>query len=109
LASPITSVFSKRLKQARDLRGLSQRALGGMVSEDKNRGAVRINRYEREVHRADMDSAAELAKTLDVPLAFFFAEEDDLAEAILAFSKLPNEERARLLGEMKRAGQTEPE
>lgn len=77
------------------------------MSEDKNRGAVRINRYEREVHRADMDSAAELAKTLDVPLAFFFAEEDDLAEAILAFSRLPDDERARLLDEMKRAGDLE--
>lgn len=84
--------------------GLSQRALGALVDKDdsKDKGAVRINRYERQVNRADMDTAAAMAKALNVPLAFLFAESDDLAEAILAFAKLPADQRARMLDQMKR-------
>lgn len=74
------------------------------MSGEKNRGAVRVNRYEREVNRADMDSAAELAKALDVPLAFLFAESEELAAAILAFSKLSDEDRAKFLHDMQRVG-----
>lgn len=79
------------------MRGLSQRALGAAVTGDKANGSVRINRYEQEVNRADMDTAAALAKALDVPLAYLFTEEDDQAELLLAFAKLKKGERARAL------------
>lgn len=97
MSQSITAIFAKRLKVARTLRGLSQRALGGLVSDSKNNGSVRINRYEQEVNRADMDMAAALAQALDVPLAYLFAEEDDQAELLLAFAKLPKGERTKLL------------
>jgi len=100
LPEAITATFAKRLKEARDLRGLSQRALGGLVDKDgdKNRGAIRVNRYEREVNQADMTKAA-----------FLFAEDDDLAAAILAFAKLPAEQRARMRAELERlAGEQSP-
>nr|WP_270067084.1 helix-turn-helix transcriptional regulator [Stenotrophomonas maltophilia] len=86
------------------MRGLSQRALGALVDkdQDKNRGAVLINRYERERNQADMTKAAELAKALDVPVAYLFAEDDDLAAAILAFAKLPSAERQRMREELER-------
>lgn len=97
LSQPIAAVFAKRLKAARAMRGLSQRALGGLVSDDKASGSVRINRYEQQVNRADMDAAAALARALDVPLAFLFAEEDDQAELLLAFAKLSKADRTRIL------------
>lgn len=81
------------------MRGLSQRALGGLVSDDKASGSVRINRYEQQVNRADMDAAAALAHALDVPLAFLFAEEDDQAELLLAFAKLSKADRTRILNQ----------
>lgn len=92
-----TAIFAKRLKAARALRGLSQRALGAAVTGDKATGSVRINRYEQEVNRADMDTAGALAKALDVPLAYLFTEEDDQAELLLAFAKLKKSERAQAL------------
>lgn len=79
------------------MRGLSQRALGAVVTGDKATGSVRINRYEQEVNRADMDTAGALAKALDVPLAYLFTEEDDQAELLLAFAKLKKSERAQAL------------
>jgi transcriptional regulator with XRE-family HTH domain len=101
LPDSITATFAKRLKAARALRGLSQRALGGLVTGDKVKGSVRINRYEQEVNRADMDTAAALARSLNVPLAYLFAEEDDQAELLLAFAQLTKGQRSRLLGEAR--------
>lgn len=98
MTQAITAIFAKRLKAARALRGLSQRALGGMVSGDKANGSVRINRYEQMVNRADMDTAAELARALDVPLAYLFAEDDDQAELLLTFNSLSKTARSKLLG-----------
>lgn len=67
------------------------------MTDDKAKGSVRINRYEQEVNRADMDTAAALAQALEVPLAYLFAEEDDQAEMLLAFVKLSKSERSKLL------------
>jgi transcriptional regulator with XRE-family HTH domain len=102
LPDPVTATFAKRLKEARAMRGLSQRALGGIVTGDKAKGSVRINRYEQEVNRADMETAATLARTLDVPLAYLFAEEDDQAELLLAFAQLTKAERSQILGEVRK-------
>jgi len=93
----VTGIFAKRLKAARALRGLSQRALGALVSGNKENGSVRINRYEQEVNRADMDTAASIAQALEVPLAYLFAEADDQADMLLAFSQLSKAERAKLV------------
>lgn len=92
------------------MRGLSQRALGALVDKDrdKNRGAVLINRYERERNQADMTKAAELASALDVPVAYLFAEDDDLAAAILAFAKLSSAERQRMRQELERLAGQQP-
>ena len=81
---------------------MSQRALGAMLGIAKQTGSVRINRYEQQVNKADMDTAGELARALDVPLAYLFAQSDDLAEMILAFSKLNKAERAKVVADLKR-------
>lgn len=102
MTESVTAIFAKRLKAARTLRGLSQRALGGIVSGDKDTGSARINRYEQQVNKADMETAAELARALDVPLAYLFAEDDDQAELLLAFAKLTKAERANVLAAIRK-------
>lgn len=72
------------------------------MTGSKGNGGVRINRYEQGVNRADMDTAAALARALDVPLAYLFAEEDDQAELLLAFALLTKSQRAKLLTQIKR-------
>lgn len=86
------------------MRGLSQRSLGALVDKDsdKNRGAARINRYEQQVNLADMEKAAELAQALNVPLAYLFAETDELAELILQFSGLSERDRSQVLADLKK-------
>lgn len=85
------------------MRGMSQRALGALVDKDqsKDRGAVRVNRFEQQVNRADMDTATAMAKALGVPVAYLFAETDDLAELILAYSKLDADKKAAALSAIK--------
>lgn len=85
------------------MRDVSQRALGAMLGMTKKNGSVRINRYEQQTSRADMDTAAALAESLGVPLAYLFAEDAELAEWILAFGKLAPEERAKVLSKAKKA------
>ncbi|HUW39004.1 MAG TPA: hypothetical protein VMV91_16910 [Rhodocyclaceae bacterium] len=71
------------------------------MAGDKRNGSVRINRYEQEVNRADMETAAALARALDVPLAYLFAEEDDQAEMLLEFAKLTKSERSKVLDQVR--------
>lgn len=71
------------------------------MSGDKDTGSARINRYEQQVNKADMETAAELARALDVPLAYLFAESDDQAELLLAFAKLTKAERAKILAQVQ--------
>jgi hypothetical protein len=44
---------------------------------------------------------ANLAKVLDVPLAYFYAEDDRLAQMILVFEKLPIKDQEKLLQQIK--------
>lgn len=98
-----SAVFAKRLKQARDLRGLSQRALGDALGLGKRVGSTRINRYEQQTSLCDMDTAQKIARELGVPMAYLFAESDDLAELILAYSQLSKTDRAKVMADIRRA------
>lgn len=82
------------------MRDVSQRALGAMLGMTKKNGSVRINRYEQQTSRADMDTAAEIAAALDVPLAYLFAESEEMAQWILAFRAIDQEQRALLLAKI---------
>ena len=86
--------------------GVSQRALGDALELWKQVGSTRTNRYEQQASLCDMETASKIARELGVPLAFLFAESDDLAEVILAFAKLSKTGRAKVLADLK--NKTEP-
>ena len=87
--------WGARLKQARLNAGLSQKMLGIEAGIDAFVASTRINRYELGIHRPDLLTVRKLAKVLGVPVAFFFADEDDeIAEMLLRYSKAA--QRARL-------------
>ncbi len=92
-----SSVFSRRLNEARIKAGLSQKRLGIEAGIDEFVASTRINRYEKGVHQADEATAILLAGVLRVPLAYFYAEEDDLAEMILGFCQLNRSEKNEVL------------
>jgi len=94
-----SSVFSKRLRQAREDAGLSQKELGILAGLDTFVASTRVNRYEQGVHAADLATAKRLAKALGVPLAYLYADNDRLARMIRAFSKLDTAGQEKILRE----------
>lgn len=79
--------WGKRLKQARVAAGLSQKSLGIEAGIDQFVASTRINRYELGVHKPDLLTARNLANVLRVPVAFFYADEDEIADLIYRYSK----------------------
>jgi transcriptional regulator with XRE-family HTH domain len=99
------SVFGARLKEARLRIGLSQKQLGIECGLDPFVSSPRINRYELGIHKVDYAFATRLAAILRVPVAYFYAEDNDLAELIRIFGELPAKRRRTLLEIARGEGQ----
>lgn len=87
------AIFCQRLKTARLVAGLSQKQLGIQAGLDEFVASTRINRYEVGVHEPDLSMAQRLAEVLEVPLAYFYAQDERLARCILGFATLPLSEQ----------------
>jgi transcriptional regulator with XRE-family HTH domain len=92
-----SSVFGKRLKEARLEAGLSQKQLGIEAGLDAFVASTRINRYELGIHKTDYAFANRLAAVLRVPVAFFYADDVELARLIFLFGRLPKKRQSDLL------------
>lgn len=80
-------MIGKRLKIARVKADLTQSTLGVSAGLDEESASARISSYENEVHSPDFNLVIRLAKVLDVPAAYFYTEEDELAEIVLQYHK----------------------
>ena len=94
---PNPSIFAIRLKQARLLAGLTQMQLGVAAQIDEYSASARINQYERGKHWPDFGTAERLAQALNVPSAYFYAVDDELAALILCFGRLDEHHKKQLL------------
>jgi len=92
-----TSLFAHRIKAARQRLAISQMELGVRAGIDEFSASARINQYERGKHLPDFLTARNLAKVLGVPAAYFYAEDDSLAELITLFGNMKPAERKKLL------------
>jgi transcriptional regulator with XRE-family HTH domain len=91
------SVFAQRMKIARERLGISQMELGVRAGIDEASASARINQYERGKHVPDFSTSCNLAKVLGVPTAYFYTDDDNLAELIVSYGKLkPTEKRVLL-------------
>lgn len=93
-------LFSRRLKEVRLAMDLSQKNLGIMAGIDEFVASARINRYEKGVHQASIEVVRQLAKVLEVPVAYFYTEDDDLASLIRIWPKLDLEKKKNLLKQL---------
>lgn len=103
MSSICTSTYGRRLRQARKALGWTQPELGRCLDVEPATAAVRISRYENGQHMPDGPTADALAKALRLPQAWFFAETDAIAEAILILSKLSKVRQEELLVALKAA------
>lgn len=93
----VSPTFAKRMKYAREQLGISQMELGVRAGIDEASASARINQYERGKHVPDFTTSRNLAKVLGVPAAYFYADDDNLAELISQFGKLKAAEKKELL------------
>jgi len=81
--------------------GLSQKALGISAGIDEFSASPRINQYERGKHTPDFSMLKKLAEALNVPTAYFYADDDWLAGAILKLDRLSDTEKALFYSDTK--------
>lgn len=79
------SVYSRRLREACEAHDISQRTLGIKAGLDEFVASTRVNRYETGVHQPDLHTLQRLAAALKLPVAYFYAEDDELAQLIADF------------------------
>jgi len=91
------SVFGRRLREARVRAGIAQEQLGWMIGLDEGCSSARMSRYENGIHEPAHLIVQLLAKALHIPPAYFYAEDDVLAEWILIFHQLKASDRKNLL------------
>lgn len=102
-ALPTATALGRRLRAARLAKGWTQAQLGELLleSDDPNTAAPRISRYERGMHTPDLDTIERLAKLLDLPAAYFVANSEVVAEAILVISQLSPKRQKEALALIK--------
>lgn len=91
----------ERLKQARKKTGISQKDLGVKAGMDEGSASGRMNHYEKGRHVPDIEMLHQLAKVLDVPLSYFFCEDELSAELVCLFDKLDNQDKLNLITKMR--------
>lgn len=76
------SPLALRLREMRLIKELSQRELGIRIGIDPSVSSARINQYERGKNEPGFAVVKLMAEVLGVPAAYFYAEDDELAELI---------------------------
>lgn len=95
------SVFAGRLKQARMAAGLSQERLGVLAGIEEASASARMNQYERGKHHPDFSMVERIAKVLNIPEAYFYATDDDVAQLLISYHRASRTKRQKLLDTAK--------
>lgn len=97
--------FPQRLKEARTRMGVSQKKLGILAGIDEFSSSARINQYEKGKHAPDFTMAKRLAAVLNIPTSYLYEEDDDVAAMLMVYFQLNDEERKKVLEEIRGAQQ----
>lgn len=87
------SVFGRRMREARLRAGIAQDRLGVMIGLDEGCSSARMSRYENGVHEPPFPVIERIAGILKVPVAYFFCDDDRLAEIMRVY--ISSSEKAR--------------
>nr|WP_293984833.1 helix-turn-helix transcriptional regulator [Stenotrophomonas sp.] len=96
------------MRQAREIRGMSQREVGVRMGLDKITASARISRYESTAMSISLEALFELAEALEVPPAFLLASSAGMADAILALGEQTQGQQDQLAKVLVSLSQMEP-
>ncbi|WP_184422339.1 helix-turn-helix domain-containing protein [Xanthomonas euvesicatoria] len=101
-------VVAARLRQAREIRGLSQREVGIRMGLDKIAASARISRYESGAMSISLEALFEMAEALEVPPAFLLASTPGMADAIMALGEQSHTQQDQLAKVLVALSKLEP-
>ncbi|MBL0245772.1 MAG: helix-turn-helix domain-containing protein [Rhodoferax sp.] len=90
-----TTLFGRRLRDARNRVGIPQDKLGVSIGMDETTSSARISRYETGIHEPPFATAANLATALNVPVAYFYCDDDKLADFLISYFTWASARRIR--------------
>jgi|SRR5690348_9201725 len=76
------TIYGRRLREARESYGFSQTNLGIAIGLDESSGGSLISRYEAGVHQSKLGMQKRFARVLELPLTYFYTEDDEAARLI---------------------------
>lgn len=91
------SPLCKRLKEARLSANISQKKLGIEAGMDQFSASARMNHYEMGRHTPDYSILSRIAAVLRLPVSYFYADSEKLANLISGFHTLKNEDQDLIL------------
>jgi len=92
-------MISERLKVARLRAGLSQEKLGRLAGIDPTSASARMNQYERGKHSPDYRLMCKIAAILNMPVSWFYTEDEALARLQEVFQQLGADSQQSLLSQ----------
>ncbi|MEO5339796.1 MAG: helix-turn-helix domain-containing protein [Magnetococcus sp. MYC-9] len=93
----VRHIFGMRLREARELKKISQRSLGLSLGWGPLVAVNRMHRYENEKRLPrDLKIAEKLAEALGVPMAYLFATDERIARLLLLWNDLDDATRDAL-------------
>lgn len=84
-AASKSTLFGRRLREARLQFGMPQDKLGVMIGLDESCSSARMSRYENGIHEPPFKTIEKIALALKLPTAYFFCEDDRLANIISSY------------------------
>lgn len=82
----MNSPLPRRLKYIRQKQGITQKELGEKLGMDETGASARISQYETGKHAPDYATIKRISDVLCIPVAYFYCEEDVLANIVLEVS-----------------------
>jgi transcriptional regulator with XRE-family HTH domain len=74
--------------------------LGVLIGLDEGCASARISRYETGIHEPPFSVAEKMAKILEIPVAYLYCVEEDLASLITALGDVAHSSRGVVIGEI---------
>jgi transcriptional regulator with XRE-family HTH domain len=91
-----TTLFGRRLRDARNRVGIPQDKLGVAIGMDEGSSSARISRYETGIHEPPFATAVNLAAELKVPVAYLYCDDDRLADLLVRYASMRKAQKEQL-------------
>ena len=95
----VSNVVGRCMRARREELGWSQEKVGVLIGIDESSSRARISRYELGTHEPPVKTARLIADALNVPLAYLYCEDEDIATLLLKLRQLPEVLRGQVVRE----------